>query len=173
MRDKVSDFLLSSRYDPLFIETGEADMECSDDQSVVSNSGSLMMTQSKPPSVSRSPQRVNSSTKKRSVECEFKLEDTMKSVIDMYSQAAKGVTVAEKTAAKAIDYFVENLSNDDLFKIIDQHKLRLEFLNANKMCTEVKRDDILEKIEGMFEIISQRTSKDGGTGDGLNRSVSK
>ena len=97
----------------------------------------------------------------------------MKLVIDMCSQVAKGVTVAEKPAAKPSDYFVENLSMDDLYKLIEQHKLHLEFLTSNNMCTEVKKDNIVAKIEDVFEIISQRTSKGVGTSDGLNRSVSK
>ena len=41
------------------------------------------------------------------------------------------------------------------------------------MCTEVKKGEIVAKIESVFEIISQRTSNGVGTGDGLNRYVSK
>ena len=168
----MSDFLLSSRHDPLFIGSSETGMELTDDRSVVTNCGSSM-TQSNPPFVSRSPQRVNSASKKRLIDGEIKLGDTMKSVIDMCSQVAKGVTVAEKPAAKPSDYFVENLSMDDLYKLIEQHKLHLKCLTSNNMCTKVKRDNVVAKIEGVFEIISQRTSKGVGTSDGLNGSVSK
>ena len=62
--------------------------------------------------------------------------------------------MAENPVAKASDCFVKNLSNDDLFKLIDQHKLHLDFLNANNICKEIKRDDIAAKIEGVFDIIS-------------------
>ena len=42
MWDKMSDFLLSSLHDPLFIGSGETGMELADDWSVVTNCGSSM-----------------------------------------------------------------------------------------------------------------------------------
>ena len=56
------------------------------------------------------------------------------------------------------DYLVDNLSMDDLQKLIEQHKLHLLFLKENNLCLDEKRDDIVGKIEDVFEIISKRTN---------------
>ena len=48
-----------------------------------------------------------------------------------------------------------------LYKLIEQHKLHLLFLKDNYLCSDKKRDDIIGKFEGVFEIISERTNKSG------------
>jgi len=67
--------------------------------------------------------------------------------------------VVENPAPKPSDYLVDNLSMDDLYKLIEQHKLHLLFLKDNDLCTDIKQNQIVEKIEGVFDIISKRTNK--------------
>ena len=86
---------------------------------------------------------------------------TMKSVVDLCEVITKGNKVAEKPTPTASDYLVDNLSMDDLYKLIEQHKLHLLFLKENDLCSDEKRDGIVEKIEGVFEIISTRTNNVG------------
>ena len=81
--------------------------------------------------------------------------------------------VAEKTSLKLHDYFVENLLMDNLYKLIEQHKLHLDFLKGYNLCTDEKSYSIIKKIEGVFDIIAERISKVTGVDDGLsNRPVS-
>ena len=47
---------------------------------------------------------------------------------------------------------------DDLYKLIEQHKLHLLFLKENDLCLDAKKKEIVEKIEGVFDIISNRTN---------------
>jgi len=55
----------------------------------------------------------------------------MKSVVDLCEVLAKGNKVAKKPAPKPSDYYVDNLTMDDLYKLIEQHKLHLLFLKEN------------------------------------------
>ena len=67
--------------------------------------------------------------------------------------------MVDKPAPKPSDYLVDSLSMDDLYKLIEQHKLHLLFLKDNDLCSDKKKDEIVEKIEGVFDIISKRTNK--------------
>jgi len=67
--------------------------------------------------------------------------------------------VVDKPTPKPSDYLVDSLSMDDLYKLIEQHKLHLLFLKDNDLCSDNKKDEIVEKIEGLFDIISKRTNK--------------
>ena len=51
-----------------------------------------------------------------------------------------------------------SISCDDLYKLIEQHKLHLLFLKENDLCSDAKKKEIVEKIEGVFDIISNRTN---------------
>ena len=74
---------------------------------------------------------------------------------------SKSNQFVEKHAPKPSNYLVDNLSMDDLYKLIEQHKLHLLFLKDNYLCSDKKRDDIIGKFEGVFETISERTNKSG------------
>lgn len=61
---------------------------------------------------------------------------------------SKGVNISEKPAQKLSDYFVENLSMDDLYKLIERYKLHLGHLQSNTMCLEENKGGIVHKIRG-------------------------
>ena len=77
----------------------------------------------------------------------------MNRVVDLCEVISKGNQAEDKPSPKPSDYLVENLSMDDLYKLIEQHKLHLLFLKDNDLCTDIKRNEIVEKIEGVFDII--------------------
>ena len=87
------------------------------------------------------------------------MTSTMKLVVDLCEVISKDNPVIEKPAPKARDYCVDNLSMDDLYKLIEEHKLHLLFLREDHLCSDEKRDDIVGKIEGVFEIITNRANK--------------
>ena len=84
---------------------------------------------------------------------------TMKSVVDLCEVISKGNNVVDKPAPKPSDYLVDSLSMDDLYKLIEQHKLHLLFLKDNDLCTDIKKKEIVDRIEGVFDIIMKRTNK--------------
>ena len=156
--DKMSDFLLSSKHDPLHLGTGEPGMYDPTDTSVITNVDSIS-------TVSTSPKKGKKKRMFNNVDSV--MGDTMKSVVDLCEVISKGNKVVEKTEPKTSDYLVENLSMDDLYKLIEQHKLHLLFLKENDLCSDGKRDEIVAKIEGVFDIISKRTN------DSVKKPVSK
>lgn len=48
---------------------------------------------------------------------------------------------------------LEGLSINDVFSLIDQHKLYLAFLTANEMITDDKKKEIFQKIDDVSNII--------------------
>ena len=83
----------------------------------------------------------------------------MNRVVDLCEVISKGNQVEDKPSPKPSDYLVDNLSMDDLYKLIEQHKLHLLFLKDNDLCTDIKKNEIVEKIEGVFDIIMKMTNK--------------
>ena len=79
-------------------------------------------------------------------------------MVDLCEVMSKSNQFVDKHAPKPSNYLVDNLSMDDLYKLIEQHKLHLLFLKYNYLCSDKKRDDIIGKFEGVFEIISERTN---------------
>ena len=154
MWDQLSDCLLSSRHDPLALGSGEPGMyDPTDNTSVITNGDSISVS---------SPVRGRKGKNKRGIDSvDLVMGNTMKSVVDLCEVLAKGNKVAEKSTPKPSDYYVDNLTMDDLYKLIEQHKLHLLFLKENNLCSDDKRDGIIEKIEGVFEIISRRTNNVG------------
>ena len=149
----MSDYILSSCHDLLAIGTGEPGMYDPTDMSVITNVD-LVSTSS--------PSRASpmKGEKKRVYDnVDSAMSKTIQLVVDLCEVMSKGNQVTENSAPKANDYLVDNLSMDDLYKLIEQHTLHLLFLKENNLCSDEKRDGIVGKIEGVFEIISKRTNK--------------
>ena len=86
---------------------------------------------------------------------------SMKSGVDICEVMSKSNQVVGKTAPKTSNYLVDDLSMDNFYKLIEQYKLHLLFLKDNDLCLDKKRDNIVGKIEGVFETISERTNNSG------------
>ena len=148
--DQMSDYLLSSKHDPLNLGTGEPGMYDPTDTSVITNVDSISIS-------STSPKKGEN--KRRYEDVDSVMGKTMKSVVDVCEVILKGNNVVDKPAPKPSDYLVDSMSMDDLYKLIEQHKLHLLFLKDNDLCSDNKKDEIVEKIESVFDIISKRTNK--------------
>jgi len=149
--DKMSDYLLSSKHDPLQLGNGEPGMNKAQESSSQINMDSNSV------SSTMSPKRGK---KKRGYEdVELVMGKTMNRVVDLCEVMSKGNVGDDKPSPKPSDYLVDNLSMDDLYKLIEQHKLHLSFLKENDLCTDLKKTEIVEKIEGVFDIIMKRTNK--------------
>ena len=51
---------------------------------------------------------------------------------------------------------IENLSLPELYAMIEQHKLHLNFLKDNDMLVDGKKEDIVGKISYIFDVIEGR-----------------
>ena len=85
----------------------------------------------------------------------------MKSGVDICEVMSKSNQVVGKTAPKTSNYLVDDLSMDNFYKLIEQYKLHLLLLKDNDLCLDKKRDNIVGKIKGVFETISERTNESG------------
>ena len=111
MWDKVFDYVLLSLHDPLTICTGEPGMYDPTDISVVTTGDSTIMSS---PSI-----HCQTNNKKRGIDSiDSASNNMMKLGVHMCSVISKGGNVAEKPAPKASDSNVENLSMDDLYRLI-------------------------------------------------------
>ena len=109
MRDKMSDYLLSFRHDPLAISTSELGMH-DIDTSVVKNCDSMNRS---------SPSTRRNNNKKRGIDSiDSGSSEMTKPVANMCSALSKGGNMVEKSAPKANDFIVENITMYDLYKLI-------------------------------------------------------
>ena len=51
---------------------------------------------------------------------------------------------------------IENLSLPELYAMIEQHKLHLDFLKENDMLVDGEKEDIVDKISYIFDVIEGR-----------------
>ena len=56
---------------------------------------------------------------------------------------------------------IENLSLPELYAMIEQHKLHLDFLKENDMLVDGKKEDIVGKISYIFDVIEGRRGEKG------------
>ena len=54
---------------------------------------------------------------------------------------------------------MENLPLDDLYKMLQQHKLHMKFLKDNDMMTDDRKLKIVEKVEYISHIIEGSSSQ--------------
>ena len=150
MWDKMFDCFLSSCRDPLAIGSGERWMYDPTYIYIVTTGNSTIRSI---PSI-----RWNNNKKGGIDSLDSASDKMMKSVANMFSALSKGGHVVEKSAPKASDFIIKNLTMDDLYKSITLHKLHLEFLKENHLCSDVKRDAIIKRIE-IFSILFQKGLK--------------
>ena len=82
----------------------------------------------------------------------------MKSVIDMCKENKKveNPSVEESIERESSIVMIENLPLDELYAMINQHKLRMGFLKENDILSDGKKESIIEKIENIFKVIERR-----------------
>ena len=147
--DKASDYLLSSRHDPLKIGTGEPGM--GDDMTAITVSSGSIGSASK---------KKKSRVKNRKDSNELDVEGMMKSAVAMCESNTGGGTMVKGVAVAArnhSDLLLENLPLAELFALIEQHKLHLNFLEDNNLRSEMEKTEIISDIKGIFKIIKGRS----------------
>ena len=55
------------------------------------------------------------------------------------------------------DVLDEDLPRSDLFELINQHKLHLQLLKENDMCTDEEKLEIVNEFKRLFSIINDRS----------------
>ena len=87
----------------------------------------------------------------------------MKSSIDIYNDRKTptndGKSVGEKNDKESEVVLMKNLSLDELYRMIQEHKFHMEFLKDNDIMTGDIKLKIVENIEYIFQIIEGRSSE--------------
>ena len=153
-----SDYLLSSRHDPLTIGMGEGGMINDTDDGTSSSSGSPLK------------RRVRKHAKESHPEG---IAAVIKSVIDLCNDNSKSVEKNSTGKAGLVKdvcavVLTENLPLTDLYIMIDQHKSHMNFLKEHDMLTDTKKSEIVGKISHVFEIIEGRSERKRKSLDVIN-----
>ena len=159
--DKSSDYLLSSRHDPLIIGLGEGGFDVVNEE--------LCNTSDSSPASKR---RVRKCKKMSTEPSPNGIAAIIKSVIDLCNDNSNlngkeaSVGVGNKNIKETSGLItIENLSLPELYLMIEQHKLHMNFLKENDMLLDGKKEDIVGKISYIFEIIEGRRQKKRKCGD--------
>ena len=163
MWDKLSDYLLSSKHDPLSIGSGEIGFNDDNKNPPTSSSSSVSSSVALPQKSIASPRRKK--TKKRKIggtelDGFDDLSTMMSSVVNTCKQltTVSPATQSPSTNVSNHTVAIEHLPLDDLYKLVEQYRKHLEFLKEVNMCDTEKTKSIVEKCENVFNIINSRTA---------------
>ena len=143
--DKMGDYLLSSRHDPLSIGMGEPGISTDSAMSSLTGAGGK-----------------SSPNKKKRESPESGLKEVIKSVIDLCNNGGQDKDDLKTNKSQKENLMIENQGLPQLFALIEQHKVHLNFLMEHGMCGDDRKESIIKKIEDIFEIISRRSGDGGG-----------
>ena len=137
--DEVKSFLLSSKYDPLHSEKGEAGLpRCDSSLSVLTNSSSSRR-------VKRSPKGKEDSGS---------IRDTMREMISLLAKNT-AATVPVKPPRKIPDYD-SNSSSVNWSIIYDKHINHMKFLKENDLFTGKRKADVMDNIDKAYVEMTQQ-----------------
>ena len=170
MWDKLSDYLLSSKHDPLSIGSGEIgfEIEHHNNHPAPSSSSSISSSGVEQPKLIASPQRKKGK-KRKNARTELDgfddLSTMMSSVVDTCKQltTVSPATKSPSTNVSNHTVVIEELPLDDLYKLIDQYRKHLDFLKEVNMCDAEKTKSIVDKCEMVFNIINGRTATESNS----------
>ena len=138
--DHLSDGLLSSKHNPLKIGRGEPGM----------NSSSTLSTLSSTSTPDKKRKAVEESSKN--------VTECMKTFINMCNHNTKADVSSNK---------VEDMSVDQLYKLMEQQKLHLKFLKEMDDLTEDEKSSIMKTIKEINHLIVRKTGIDS-TNNSIN-----
>ena len=163
MWDKLSDYLLSAKHDPLIIGSGEVGFV----DNVGEESEDLGISGKK--DISKKRLSPNKRKYTSTADGFDDLSSLMSSVVSTCKQMSNPVPPTPPSSKKSHANIVaiQDLPLDDLYKLLAQHRQHLEFLKQCDMCDEQKTRDIVGKCEFVFEIINSRTASTSETGVSL------
>ena len=154
--DTKTDHLLSSRYDPLNIGDGEPGMTSSSCATKSSSKGNK-----------------RGSRKRTSDDAQNEMKDVLNTVLKLCgsSEASRTNSVSSVSNTSNVtnnnkSKSLEDMSLDELYKLMDQYKEHLKFLEQFNRSNETKKENLLQKIESIFEIIDKKVE------DSYNNTVS-
>ena len=165
MWDKFSDYLLSSKHDPLSIGSGEIGFEDEHENNDPAPSSSSIISSSgvEPHKLIASPQRKKAK-KRKNAGTELDGFDDLSTMMSSVVKTCKHLTTvspATKSPSTTVSNHtvaIEDLPLDDLYKLIEQYRKHLDFLKEVNMCDTEKTKSIVDKCESVFNIINSRTA---------------
>ena len=151
---KCSDYLLSSRHEPLKIGLGERGFYGVNND-VTSSSDSTPAGKC----------RARKSTKMVTEPSPTGIAAVIKSVIDLCDTNSKSKSNVESSSVGgSIErervgsgvVTIDNFSLPELYTMIEQHKLHMDFLKENELLLDGKKEEIVGNMSYIFEIIEGR-----------------
>ena len=147
--DERVNFLLSSRYDPLKVETGKAVMQNDDDED---DTSSLGLSSAYSSAKRRSPNKSRGKGKK---EDDGGIKETITEIINIIKSSSLNVSPTPS---------IENtkktgLALMDLNSLYDKYVGHLKLLKKNDMLTDKRKADILGNIEEVYGMILETHGK--------------
>ena len=141
--DEVKSFLLSSKYDPLHSEKGEAGLpRCDSSLSVLTNSSSSRR-------VKRSPKGKESlSSSKKEKQDSSSIRNTMREMISLLAKNT-AAPVPVKPPSKIPDSD-SNSSSVNWSIIYDKHINHMKFLKENDLFAGKRKADVMNNIEKAY-----------------------
>ena len=143
MWDKVSDYLLSAKHDPLTIGSGEVGF--TDNRSDTSTEVSRSLSQNNGARNTSSPKKRKATS---AVEGFDELSSLMSSVVSTCKELANPIppTPPSKKQLAVSNIQIQNLPLDDLYKLLAQHCEHLAFLKQCDMCDDKKRKKLWQGV---------------------------
>ena len=169
MWDELSSHLLSSKHDPFVHKKGEIGIALSsndDSESDMNTSADMQSTsssnrkRSNTNSVATPVSNIKRRKKKRSTQKDSSsnaddndIRGAIKAIINMNNPKQTEKKSKDAPASTRI----EDLSLNELFEQMDNHKNHLKFLQDNSMCSTEEKAEIVSTIKEIYTIVSSRT----------------
>ena len=156
MWDQTCDYLLSSKHDPLKIGSGELGFEdTAEDCSQIVDSNP-----SSPAKATKKRKKVSSTSSNggESTDLSAMLSTVVNTCKGINAATLDSTTTATTSRKSNSNVAIEDLPLDELYKLIAQHRMHLEFLKECGMCDDEKKKHIVSQCENIFMIINGRSS---------------
>ena len=148
---KKTSMLLSSKYDPLRIGSGEPGMS----QSVSMTNTSSITTSSITSSSTSNRNKRKNRHEKQTYEINEVLGTMMKFCNTDHSSSPSGKL---KKVSDSSEKKLEDMSYNELYELNDQYKNHLKFLQEMDMCDDEMKEDIVSKIKNIFAAIGHKAN---------------
>ena len=166
----LSHNLLSSKHDPFEGNCGKIGFGSSDDSSLTSRSKSSPSSSSKSSRMSTARRLKRKGRKGKNVIVDADTTDDIQTVVQDCMTVLKQNNPQPSVAKKKKSQNLDDLTLNELYELMEQHKKYLTFLKDNDMCTETEKKDVVQRVKDIYCIINNRNIDSDNSN--INKSVS-
>jgi len=168
MLDEETSHLLSSKHDPFLNKKGEIGLSSSSEDVTESDintpsdrTSTSSSTKNRARSLISTPDSAVKKRKKKIVVKKYPSsrvdDDGISGAIKAIINLSDPVTNEANNNKRAAVATIEDLSLNELFQQMDNHKNHLKFLQENQMCSNEEKEEIIKTIKDIYTLISKRT----------------